>query len=290
MTEDSLGWSCFGKYLKESNQSIYRIKNKYVRQFKKQTIHGGRVLCLNRKFVASSFSEIVRILGKRFGYDLKISELFEKFFDYNKQVTTYYVDKVESQFSDYRRINKDCFEKYMNKKLANLLTSKECVPCHRMKMNYIENVGERSLLKNEIKMVKTKDHNGVDDVVYSKKIKSRQCHLGSFIQSHLKSLMKDVFFSLDGNKNNKIYCSDTDSIYIHKNGYKLSEKKGMIGKEVFQSKNDYGNSAGIVYVLFWLLKLKIASLSMKLVYYLKKLLWKVEIMTSHGLVLKFFLI
>ena len=35
------------------------------------------------------------------------------------------MDKVESQFSDYRGINKDCFEKHINKKLASLPISKD---------------------------------------------------------------------------------------------------------------------------------------------------------------------
>ena len=78
LTEASLGWSCLGRYFKESNQSFYTSKNQYLHQFIPESIHGGRVICLYRKFVSSSFHEIVQRLEKHFGYDLDTSELFEK--------------------------------------------------------------------------------------------------------------------------------------------------------------------------------------------------------------------
>ena len=124
LTETLLGWFCLGNFFKESNQSFYTPKNKFFYQFLKHTKHGDRVCCLNRKFVSSSISEIVRIIEKLFGFDLEISEEIEKFFGFITKVRTIFVDKVKSQFSDYRRINKDCFEKYISKKLANLPISK----------------------------------------------------------------------------------------------------------------------------------------------------------------------
>ena len=62
--------------------------------------------------------------------------------------------------------------------------------------------------------------------------------------------MNDVFFPLDVFKIIKIFYSDTHSIYIHKADFKILEKQRMIGEELGQSKNDYGNSSGIVYFLF----------------------------------------
>ena len=71
LTEASLGWSCLGRYLKESNQSLYTPKNKYLCQIIRESIHGGRVICLSRKFVSSSFDETVEILESYFGFDLE---------------------------------------------------------------------------------------------------------------------------------------------------------------------------------------------------------------------------
>ena len=67
--------------------------------------------------------------------------------------------------------------------------------------------------------------------------------------------MNDVILALDGLKNNKIYCGDTDSIYIHNDVYELLKTKGLIGKNLFQSKNDYGKGE-FLYGLFPALKIK----------------------------------
>ena len=67
--------------------------------------------------------------------------------------------------------------------------------------------------------------------------------------------MNDVISALDGFKNNKIYYEDTDSIYIHNDDYEVLKTKGLIGKALYQSKNDYGNG-GILYRFFLAPKIK----------------------------------
>ena len=62
LTEAALGWSCLGRYLKEVNKTLYTPKNKYVRSFSKQTVHGGRVLACNKKIVSKSFKDVVNVL------------------------------------------------------------------------------------------------------------------------------------------------------------------------------------------------------------------------------------
>ena len=56
--------------------------------------------------------------------------------------------------------------------------------------------------------------------------------------------------ALDGFKNNKYYYGDTDSVYIYKKDHNMIIEKGLVGKDQFQSKNDYGENPGIVYGLF----------------------------------------
>ena len=45
-TEASLGWKCFGKYIK--NRVFNTFNDKYVRRFIRKSIKGGRVAALNR--------------------------------------------------------------------------------------------------------------------------------------------------------------------------------------------------------------------------------------------------
>ena len=67
--------------------------------------------------------------------------------------------------------------------------------------------------------------------------------------------MNDVTLSLDGFKNIKIYYTGTDSVYIHNDDYEIWKTKGLIGKDLYQSKNDYGRGS-ILFGLFLALKIK----------------------------------
>ena len=82
-------------------------------------------------------------------------------------------------------------------------------------------------LKNGNYLVNLKDHDGVDNNGVSKKVKSQPFQFGSLILSHSKRLMNDVILALDGFENNKFYYGDTDSVYIHKNHYKMLIEKGV---------------------------------------------------------------
>ena len=104
-------------------------------------------------------------------------------------------------------------------------------------------------------MVKTKDKECVDDEGISEIVISQPCHLGSIILSHSIRLMNDVILALDGFKNNKIYYGDTDSIYIHNDDYEILKTKVLIGKNLYQLKNDYGKG-GILFGLFLAPKIK----------------------------------
>ena len=78
LTEAALGWSCLGRYSKEDNKILYTPKNKYVRDFIKRTVHGGRVLACKKKFVSKSFTDIVNVLKKFYAKDLEVSVLVDK--------------------------------------------------------------------------------------------------------------------------------------------------------------------------------------------------------------------
>ena len=117
-------------------------------------------------------------------------------------------------------------------------------------------------------------------MVIVKKINSQPCHFGSIILSYSKRLMNDVIIALDGFKIYKIFYSDTDSVYIHKNYYNILKEKKLIGKNLFQSKNDYGD-AGIVYGLFLAPKMKFCILIDDDGLLQKKLLSKVVIVKYH---------
>ena len=59
LKEASLGWKCFGTYNK--GRDFYTFKNKYVRDFIRKSIEGGRIAALNRYFESNQFEEFLNI-------------------------------------------------------------------------------------------------------------------------------------------------------------------------------------------------------------------------------------
>ena len=116
LRESSLAWSTWGRNKKQSGKTFYTPKNKYVRNFIHKTVHGGRVVALNRKFVSTSFNQRVNILKNYFGKELEISKSFEIYFQRLDKVKKHYTKKHENKFDDYRKINKQHFENYIKKK------------------------------------------------------------------------------------------------------------------------------------------------------------------------------
>ena len=68
LTEASLGWKCFGNYNK--NREFYAFNDKYVRDFIRKPIKGGRVAALNRYFEPKKCEETLNTFEKH----LKINE------------------------------------------------------------------------------------------------------------------------------------------------------------------------------------------------------------------------
>ena len=62
LTEASLGWKCFGTYNK--NREFYTFNDKYVRDFIRKSIKGGRVGAFNRYFESKQCEEILNIIKK----------------------------------------------------------------------------------------------------------------------------------------------------------------------------------------------------------------------------------
>ena len=101
--------------MNQSGKTFYTPKNKYARDFIHRTVHGGRVVALSRKFASTSFNQIVNILKKYSGKEHEISKLFEIYCQRIDKVKKLYTKEYENKFNDYRKINKQLFENYINK-------------------------------------------------------------------------------------------------------------------------------------------------------------------------------
>ena len=182
------------------------------------------------------------------------------------------------EFNPFERLIEDMADKRNkfkeeNKTLLQILTKKvsqsvyggcmrkvieesyKCVAQNGMKNEYDESVIEWFALKDGNIIVKIRDKEGVDDEGLSKKFISQAWRLGSFELSHSKILMNDVILALGGFEKYKIYYGDTGSKYMHNNDYEILNTKGIFGKNIHQSKIDYGKG-GILYLLFLAPKIK----------------------------------
>ena len=201
-------------------------------------------------------ADIEEVVRSR-GYIVKKFERFKCDNSEFKPFERFLIDMTNKR-SNYKEENKTLLQT-LTKKVSNAVYG-GCIRKHIeesykgvtqswMKNEYDESVIEGFPLKNGNIMVKIKDKEGVNDEGISKKFNSQSCHLGSFLLSQSKRLMNDVKLALDCFKNNKIYYGGTDSIYIHNNDYEILKAKGLIGKDLYQSKNDHGKG-GILYGLF----------------------------------------
>ena len=64
LTEASLGWKCFGTYNKD--REFHTFNDKYVRDFIRKSIKGGRVAALNIYFESSQSEEILNTIKNTF--------------------------------------------------------------------------------------------------------------------------------------------------------------------------------------------------------------------------------
>ena len=85
-----------------------------------------------------------------------------------------------------------------------------------MRDNFDDRVNEWLLLKNGNLIVKLENDESFDDDDEAKSINTMPSHFGIYILSQSKRLMSDVIKQIGGFYIISFYCTDTDSLYIHK--------------------------------------------------------------------------
>ena len=124
LTEASLGWKCFGTYNKD--RDFYTFNDKYVRDFIRKSIKGGRVAALNRYFESNQCEEILHIIKKHLRInDNGISIIIDGYLKYNNTKRDEFKLEFENCKKDYRKVNKKELDKFLEKKLGELEISKD---------------------------------------------------------------------------------------------------------------------------------------------------------------------
>ena len=138
-------------------------------------------------------------------------------------------------------IRKDIEEEYL------------CKTKHWMETEYDDRVKDYWKLPNGKYIVKLAMDEGIDNEIEDRNTMPSQ--LGAFILSNSKRIMNNFIRVIDGFKTNNVYYQDTDSLYIEKKHWNSLDKAMLVGNDLLQGKNDYGDG-GIFYSLFLAPKVK----------------------------------
>ena len=119
-----------------------------------------------------------------------------------------------------------------------------------MRENFDDRVKEWFPCENGNLIVQIEGDEGLDEYEKAKSVKTMPSHFGSFILSHSRRLMIEVIEQIGALYNNRIFYTDSDSLYTYKKYWSSLVDNGFVGKSLGLGKNAYGNS-GIFYAWFF---------------------------------------
>ena len=124
LTEASLGWKCFGTYNKD--REFYTFNDKYVRDFIRKSIKGGRCAAFIRYFESNRCEEILNVIKNHLKIeDNEISNIVDVYLKYINTKRDEFKIQFENNEKDYRKINKKELDNFLDKKLGELEVSKD---------------------------------------------------------------------------------------------------------------------------------------------------------------------
>ena len=124
LTEASLGWKCFGTYNRD--REFYTFNDKYVRDFFRKSLTGGRVGAFNRYFESNQCEEILITIKKHLKMNNnEISNIIDEYLEYITIKRDEFKLEFENGEKDYRKVNEKELDKILEKKLGELGISKK---------------------------------------------------------------------------------------------------------------------------------------------------------------------
>ena len=116
----SLANKYFNSFRDENDESIYSYEDAFMRHFARQSIKSGRCAALNQYYLPTISDEVFNNISKELNVNGNLCENLEKFFEYTKEHRKIIENEYHSQFDEYRNINGDNKEKYVNDKFNKI--------------------------------------------------------------------------------------------------------------------------------------------------------------------------
>ena len=91
-----------------------------MRWFVRQSNKEGRVNALNQYYKSKICDDILKIISKELKVEGNVYDIIEGYMNYKKKHLKNVKEEYESKFDDYRDIDGEEMEKFINKKLGEL--------------------------------------------------------------------------------------------------------------------------------------------------------------------------
>ena len=104
----------------DNDEPIYSYNDKYVRHFIRQSIKGGRVCAFNQYYKPNFCGGILKMLSRKSKVEGNVYDIIEAYMNYENNPIKFIKEENECKFNNYRDIEEDEMEKYINKKLVEL--------------------------------------------------------------------------------------------------------------------------------------------------------------------------
>ena len=119
LTLPSLGWKYFNSLREEGDEPIYTYTDKYMRWFIRQSIKGGRCCAFNQYYKSEISDKIFKIISEELNINGNVCDIINVYIKYVNKIKKDIEKEYDSQFEDYRDINQDEKEIYINKNFLN---------------------------------------------------------------------------------------------------------------------------------------------------------------------------
>ena len=124
LSAPGLGWKYFNSMRDENDEPFYTYNAKYMGWFVRQSIKGGRVCAFNQYCKSKIVDEVLKIISGELNVNGSVYDKIEAYMEYKNEHLKIIKEECESKLNDYRDIDEEEMNNYINKKLGEFPTHK----------------------------------------------------------------------------------------------------------------------------------------------------------------------
>ena len=112
LSAPGLGWKYFNSLRTEEDEPIYTYNDKYMRNFVRRSLKGGRVCALKQYYRSKNSDEVLKILSRELIVEGNVYDIIGAYMKYKNDHSKINKEEYESKFNDYRNIDEKNGEVY----------------------------------------------------------------------------------------------------------------------------------------------------------------------------------